>query len=133
MRQHQPALVELALEPAPVYARLAGDRERALVDVDDAIEAGEVEHHAAAHGHGAALRPGAAAPRHHGHPMGVRDAEHGRHAGTLGDQIVQPRQQRAAARQHDVVDLVVGVEALRRARHVLLAELRGDLATEAGQ
>ena len=48
-----------------------------------------------------------------------RVGEHGRHAGALGDQLVEPGQHGAAAGEHDVVDLVVlrrREEELQRAR-----------------
>ena len=47
VREHQPAGVQLGLEPAPVDARLGGDGHRPLVDRDDLVEAAQVDHDAA--------------------------------------------------------------------------------------
>jgi hypothetical protein len=43
VRQHQAAAVQLALEPPAVHAGLGGHSQRALVDVDDPVEARQVE------------------------------------------------------------------------------------------
>ena len=77
VRQHQAALVERALELAAVDARLGGDRQRALVDLDDLVERAQVDHQAAVHGHRAALRAGPAAPGDDRHVVGGRDPQRG--------------------------------------------------------
>ena len=74
VRQHQPAGVELGLEPAPVDARLGGDRHRALVDLDDPVERRHVDHDPAADRQAAALGARAAAPRDDGDAVRVGDA-----------------------------------------------------------
>jgi hypothetical protein len=79
--QHQAARVELAFQGPTIHPRLACDRERALVDLQDPVEPGEIEHQAAVHGHGTALGARAAAPRHHGHAVLVRRAQRRGHLG----------------------------------------------------
>src|SRR6478609_919477 len=76
-----------------------------------------------------------------------RVGDHGGHAGALRDELVQPREQRAAAGQHDLVDLVVRrrrEEELQRTRdlerqrfherleHVVVVVLRQSLVLARG-
>ena len=77
MREHQPALVERALEHAAVDAGLRRDRHRALVDLDDLVQRAQVDDQPAVDRHRAALGAGAAAPGDDRHVVGGRDAQRG--------------------------------------------------------
>jgi hypothetical protein len=79
VREHQAAGVQLGLQVPAVDAGLRRDRQRHLVDLDDLVKRGEIDHDAAMHRQAAALGPGAPAPRHDrdavlvGEPHDLRD------------------------------------------------------------
>ena len=135
MGQHQTAGVQLALEPVAVHARLAGDGEGALVDLDDPVEAGQVDYQTTANRHRAALGAGAAPPRHNGHAVLACDP-HGRgHPGLgrrSGDELGPS--QRLALRLRMQGDPVrvghEGVEALRLVADDAVAELSFQIRPE---
>ena len=86
MREHEPPLVQGALEHPAVDARLGRHGQRLLVHRDDAVEAREVEEDAAPDRNGSSLAARAAPARDHGQTPLVGEAKHAGDAGLVGRQ-----------------------------------------------
>jgi len=138
VRQHQPAGVQLGLEPAAVDARLGGDGHRDLVDLEDLVEAGDVDHDAAVDRQTPALRARAAAPGDDRHAVLVGEPD------DVGDLLLGPRPyddvgpgDRGAGRRGVQRGPVrVGderVEALRRRRDGIVAKRADECLLHVGQ
>jgi hypothetical protein len=80
VRQGQPAVAERPLEHRAVDAGLGPHRQRRLVDLENPVEALEIDDDAVVDRQRPALRAGSAAPRQHGYPGVVR---HRQDAGDL--------------------------------------------------
>jgi hypothetical protein len=79
VREREAALVQAGLELAPVQAGLDRRGERDLVDLDDLVHPGHVDHDAAGVGHGGAHHARAAAAGDDRHPVGGREPQRRRH------------------------------------------------------
>ena len=75
VREHEPALVQLGLQPLAVHARLGGHGERVLVHIDDAVETLQVESDSAMSEDGSALASRTASPGDDGDAVLVREQE----------------------------------------------------------
>ena len=118
MREHEPALVQGALEHLAVDARLGRHRQRFLVHLDDAVEAREVEQDAAPDRNRPSLAARAAAARDDGETSLVGEAEHRGDAGLVGrqDGDVREAERRPARLRRKRLPVGVGGVALEPVR-----------------